>query len=321
MPTWPSRGGIRCAICSRCTSSSVSSSAPTPGLDAAGRSLRNRRRRSSSPRNARPRAATRSRSTPRRAASSSAASASAGQVPCEQYHRVERGHGRFSRAFMLPEPIDVEASPPTSRTACSPSRSEGWRARRAARRRRPDSSSPMIAHDVRCRAFCSSQASSPAWCVTGRMRIATDTVLRPSEPGRGSTRTRSRLRPPPAARAQPRRRVVSSPAAGLHADRRAGRQGRRQHLVAAGRAASELAVRQRSVLQLFLRRSGHVRLARSPIAEPRLRRDRLVRRLHRHQQPRGRRRTSTRESRSRSATSARCTARSSAPIRPPTSRS
>jgi HSP20 family protein len=29
-------------------------------------------------------------------------------VPCEQYHRVERGHGRFSRAFVLPEPIDVE---------------------------------------------------------------------------------------------------------------------------------------------------------------------------------------------------------------------
>lgn len=29
--------------------------------------------------------------------------------PCEQYHRVERGHGRFSRAFVLPEPIDIEA--------------------------------------------------------------------------------------------------------------------------------------------------------------------------------------------------------------------
>jgi HSP20 family protein len=28
--------------------------------------------------------------------------------PCEQYHRVERGHGRFSRAFVLPEPIDIE---------------------------------------------------------------------------------------------------------------------------------------------------------------------------------------------------------------------
>ena len=33
----------------------------------------------------------------------------AGQVPCEQYHRVERGHGRFSRAFLLPEPINIEA--------------------------------------------------------------------------------------------------------------------------------------------------------------------------------------------------------------------
>ena len=31
-----------------------------------------------------------------------------GQVPCEQYHRVERGHGRFSRAFVLPEAIDIE---------------------------------------------------------------------------------------------------------------------------------------------------------------------------------------------------------------------
>src|SRR5438105_12758944 len=30
------------------------------------------------------------------------------EIPCEQNHRVERGHGRFSRAFALPEPIDVE---------------------------------------------------------------------------------------------------------------------------------------------------------------------------------------------------------------------
>jgi HSP20 family protein len=36
------------------------------------------------------------------------ASGPGSQVPCEQYHRVERGHGRFSRAFVLPEPIDVE---------------------------------------------------------------------------------------------------------------------------------------------------------------------------------------------------------------------
>jgi HSP20 family protein len=37
---------------------------------------------------------------------------SAGQgrdVSCEQYHRVERGDGQFSRVFMLPEPIKVDA--------------------------------------------------------------------------------------------------------------------------------------------------------------------------------------------------------------------
>jgi len=31
------------------------------------------------------------------------------EISCEQYHRVERGHGTFSRAFALPEPIDVDA--------------------------------------------------------------------------------------------------------------------------------------------------------------------------------------------------------------------
>ncbi len=31
-----------------------------------------------------------------------------GAVPCEQFHRVERGHGRFQRTFVLPAPIDVE---------------------------------------------------------------------------------------------------------------------------------------------------------------------------------------------------------------------
>jgi HSP20 family protein len=29
-------------------------------------------------------------------------------VPCEQYHRVERGHGSFSRSFQLPVPVDAE---------------------------------------------------------------------------------------------------------------------------------------------------------------------------------------------------------------------
>ena len=34
--------------------------------------------------------------------------ASGGELPCEQYHRVERGHGRFSRAFTLPEAIVID---------------------------------------------------------------------------------------------------------------------------------------------------------------------------------------------------------------------
>jgi HSP20 family protein len=29
--------------------------------------------------------------------------------PCEQYHRMERGHGGFSRTFQLPLPIDAGA--------------------------------------------------------------------------------------------------------------------------------------------------------------------------------------------------------------------
>ena len=28
-------------------------------------------------------------------------------TPCEQYHRVERGHGSFSRTFQLPVPVDA----------------------------------------------------------------------------------------------------------------------------------------------------------------------------------------------------------------------
>lgn len=29
-------------------------------------------------------------------------------LPCEQYHRVERGYGSFSRTFQLPIPVDAE---------------------------------------------------------------------------------------------------------------------------------------------------------------------------------------------------------------------
>jgi HSP20 family protein len=30
------------------------------------------------------------------------------ESPCEQFHRIERGHGSFSRTFQLPVPIDAE---------------------------------------------------------------------------------------------------------------------------------------------------------------------------------------------------------------------
>jgi HSP20 family protein len=29
-------------------------------------------------------------------------------APCEQYHRVERGYGSFSRTFQLPAPVDAD---------------------------------------------------------------------------------------------------------------------------------------------------------------------------------------------------------------------
>jgi HSP20 family protein len=29
-------------------------------------------------------------------------------IPCEQYHRVERGHGTFSRTFELPLPVEAD---------------------------------------------------------------------------------------------------------------------------------------------------------------------------------------------------------------------
>jgi HSP20 family protein len=30
------------------------------------------------------------------------------ESPCEQYHRIERGHGNFSRSFQFPVPVDAE---------------------------------------------------------------------------------------------------------------------------------------------------------------------------------------------------------------------
>jgi HSP20 family protein len=30
------------------------------------------------------------------------------ELPCEQFHRMERGHGSFSRTFQLPVPVEAE---------------------------------------------------------------------------------------------------------------------------------------------------------------------------------------------------------------------
>src|SRR5438270_443078 len=75
----------------------------------------------------------------------------------------------------------------------------------------------------------------------------------------------------------------------LHADREPGGKRRREHLVSAGRPHPQLAVLERPVLPLLLRRRRDVRLARPSLAEPRVGGHHFVRRLRRHQQPRRRR--------------------------------
>ena len=107
---WRSPAGIRSAISSRCTNNSVISSVPTrpagrrrdlyetaeefvltaelPGLSREEIEIQ----------------VEDSRIVIRGARSGGG---STREIPCEQYHRVERGHGRFSRGFSLPEPIEA----------------------------------------------------------------------------------------------------------------------------------------------------------------------------------------------------------------------
>ena len=80
-------------------------------------------------------------------------------------------------------------------------------------------------------------------------------------------------------------------AARLQPHRRAHGPGGRQHLVAAGRPAPELAVR-RPVLPSSSATRRRLRIAARRREQPRLRRHRQRRRLHPHQQPRGHRRVS-----------------------------
>ncbi len=125
-------------------------------------------------------------------------------VPCEQYHRVERGHGRFSRAFVLPEPIDVgrdhrrsEGRPPHGHD------SEGQRPRRAPHRR-------DIARRLMIRRFFCPCALVVAGFVAGLVAHRPACARQPT-------------RAPPM-----RRRVAGARAARAVTRRRAGRAARRR---------------------------------------------------------------------------------------------
>ena len=159
-----------------------------------------------------------------------------------------------------------------------------------------------------------------------------------SVPGPGLEPASSRRRQPPlsrrtAARRRPRRPCRHRPPAmrpRRHRRRRRhdarffegrgpGREGRREHLVAAGRADVQLAVRQRSRFPVFFRRRSGVRIARPAVAQPGIRRDDLRRTATSSRTTTSSATTSAR-SRSRWPTSARFAAGSSAPIPRPTSR-
>ena len=108
------------------------------------------------------------------------------------------------------------------------------------------------------------------------------------------SRGRGRRRGPPS-QAKPRPHRAHGRAGGSwHAgpDERGtvGHPQRAQHLVDVGRPHAELAVRQRPVLQGFLRPRQPLRVSRPAPAEPRIGRRRLGGRLRPHQQPRHRRR-------------------------------
>ena len=97
--------------------------------------------------------------------------------------------------------------------------------------------------------------------VTGRMRTATES----------DAQTAPLAAQAPAPGVRRRRPHSRRPARRFHPHRRPVRARRRQHLVGPDRADAKLPVRRRPVPPLFLRRRRRVRIARSPVAQPRLR--------------------------------------------------
>ena len=216
------------------------------------------------------------------------------RVACEQYHQVERGHGEFSRTFRLPTTWPPTAYRPSSRTACSPIVVPKLAGARAPPRRRRMSAVRRIAIAA---AAPARPASRPAWSCRGA--CAPPTTPSPNRPPRR----------PPRGRPAPRPRR-SPPGPRLHARRRADHRRGHQHRVAAGGAPLGLAVRQRSVLPVLLRRRRRdVRQPQPLRVEPGLGRGHLGRRLRAHQQSCRRRRRSGGHGRPR-PTSASCAPRS-----------
>ncbi len=108
---WPSRVGTPSAIYFRCTSRSGNSSAPTrpagrrPSIFT--RPLPNSYLTAELPGLSRDQIEIHAEQY-RIVIRGARAAVPSGDVACEQFHRIERGHGRFSRAFTLPEAIDVD---------------------------------------------------------------------------------------------------------------------------------------------------------------------------------------------------------------------
>ena len=210
------------------------------GLEPAGRSPRNARSLRRHRRSSRACAATTSRSSMHDGRLTLSGTRRERGAPCEQYHRVERGHGSFSRTFQLPDPGGRRTH------RCRPAR------------RRADGDVPEVGRR--------GGAPHPRFVIDDRPPpdpLAATAGLR--------LRRGARDHRPHARGGQRRRRAESGAplprvgvagagtrgagdAAGLHARGRTDRPGRREHLVAAGGPPPEFAVQQRSVLPVLLRR-------------------------------------------------------------------
>ena len=162
-------------------------------------------------------------------------------------------------------------------------------------------------------ARCSSRGSVAGLVVTGRMRTATES--------RAESRPLSANTQLPPTRSAPVPQPDTDRCTGFHArspDRRSRASPTSRRCRSSAGATRRSPTIRSSATSSATRRV--LRIARSAIAQPRVRRDHLRRRLRRHQQPRGRRERARHDHR-RAARQARDQgAGSSASIRPPTSR-